>query len=501
MTESIASSAEEKIVRKDNKDSYKCYGLRKFLAIDEQVFFIQLAQKPAGKWLIAIIAMLAITPHLGYWYSASAILGAMLAVNYTKTRALILFIMTWFIALLADGLGDIDVLENISHVISQEQQSNLSPVVLAVGFLVLLFLVSACILHYVRKVPQSLLARHPLISLLTVELFLCVLGSQDFIKGELKVILWAAIFIFTTYLWFLSYAIVDQRSPNPPKQLLQMAVLRSFWSPSYLPFGKGAKYLQKHLSKTDHELGVTQLKGVKLLIWANVLHGISMLLVWIFMDQLLLPSLSEAIDLFLKGNPQSRLVNLATLILSTTRYSLNIAFWAGLFIGIARLAGYRLPRGCWRPLESRNLMEYFNRSHYYFKELLVDFFFFPTFFRYFRNHPRLRTFFATFMAAGVGNAIWHFFRDIDMIAMHGAINALNSFYSYIFYSTVLASGVGISQVRSTNQIRPVTTVSSRIYSFLTVWTFVVCMHIFSDGSRNHSLVERFSFLGSIFGVI
>lgn len=496
MMESITSSVDEKIVSKDNKFN----GLRKFLAIDERIFFIRLAQKPAGKLMITIIALFAITPHFGYWYSASAILGAMLAVSYTKTRALILFVMTWFIALLADGLGDVDVLENISHVINQEQQTELSSVVLAISFTTLLFFISFFVLHYVRKVPQSLFARHPLISLLIVEFFLCVLGSQDFIKGELRVILWAGIFTFTTYLWFLSYAIVDQRSPNPPKQLLQMAVLRSFWSPSYLPFGKGAKYLQKHLSKTDHELAITQLKAIKLLIWANVLHGISMLLAWVFMDQLHLPSLSEAIDLFLKGNPQSRFVNLATLILSTARYSLNIAFWAGLFIGIARLAGYRLPRGCWRPLESRNLMEYFNRSHYYFKELLVDFFFFPAFFRFFRNHPRTRTFFATFMAAGVGNAIWHFFRDIDLIAMHGVMNAIDSFYSYIFYSTVLAIGVGISQVRSTIAIRPAVTISSRIHSFLSVWTFVVCMHIFSDGSRNHSLSERLSFLGNILGV-
>jgi hypothetical protein len=146
-------------------------------------------------------------------------------------------------------------------------------------------------------------------------------------------------------------------------------------------------------------------------------------------------------------------------------------------------------------------MEYFNRSHYYFKELLVDFFFFPTFFRFFRNHPRIRTFFATFMAAGVGNAIWHFFRDIDMIATYGVINALNSFDSYIFYSIVLAIGVGISQVRSTTEIRPALTISSRIYSFSIVWTFVVCMHIFSDGSRNHSLSERLFFLGSILGVV
>jgi D-alanyl-lipoteichoic acid acyltransferase DltB (MBOAT superfamily) len=179
---------------------------------------------------------------------------------------------------------------------------------------------------------------------------------------------------------------------------------------------------------------------------------------------------------------------------------LNIAFWIGIFVGIARLAGYRLPRGCWRPLESQNLMEYFNRFQYYFKEMLVDFFFIPTFFKYFRNHPRLRMFFATFMAAGVGNGLWHFFRDIDLIATQGPINAFGTFASYIFYCIILATFVGISQVRVSMGIRPSSTKLGRIYSFILVWSFVTCMHVFSVDSINHSLGDRLLFLQSLFGV-
>jgi hypothetical protein len=77
-------------------------------------------------------------------------------------------------------------------------------------------------------------------------------------------------------------------------------------------------------------------------------------------------------------------------------------------------------------------MDYFNRFHYYFKELLVDFFFIPTFFKMFRNYPRLRMFFATFMAAGVGNAIWHFSRDINLVATVGPAASLETYTSYAF---------------------------------------------------------------------
>jgi hypothetical protein len=146
-------------------------------------------------------------------------------------------------------------------------------------------------------------------------------------------------------------------------------------------------------------------------------------------------------------------------------------------------------------------MDYFNRFHYYFKELLVDFFFFPTFFSTFRKHPRLRMFFATFMAAAVGNALWHFVRDIDLIARVGLATALKTYASYAFYCVVLATGVGISQIRVNSGIRPSPTLAGKLYSFIFVWSFVVCMHLFSDGSRQHSLGERLSFLTSLFGVI
>jgi hypothetical protein len=183
------------------------------------------------------------------------------------------------------------------------------------------------------------------------------------------------------------------------------------------------------------------------------------------------------------------------------KLSLQIAMWAHLFIGIARLAGYRLPRGSWRPLESRTLMDYFNRFHYYFKELLVDFFFVPTFFKVFRNHQRVRMFFATFMAAGVGNALWHFARDIDLISTWGPGAAVETYASYLVYSAVLATGVGLSQLRANLGHRPSPTLGGRIYSFCFVWSFVTCLHLFGDASRDHTLGERTSFLFSLFGFI
>jgi hypothetical protein len=174
--------------------------------------------------------------------------------------------------------------------------------------------------------------------------------------------------------------------------------------------------------------------------------------------------------------------------------------WGNLAVAIARIAGFRLPRATWRPLESRTMLDYFNRIVYYFKELMVDLFFTPTFFKYFKKNPGWRMFFATFMAAGVGNAIYHFIRDIEIVADIGVEALFVNYASYLFYSVVLASAIGISQVRLSMGYRPSNSVSGRVWSFFCVWGFVTVMRIFGDESRDHTLIERITYCAHLFGV-
>src|SRR5579864_6711728 len=101
----------------------------------------------------------------------------------------------------------------------------------------------------------------------------------------------------------------------------------------------------------------------------------------------------------------------ASMIYTFFHNMLEMAIFGGPIVAVARLAGYRLLRNTYRPLSATTLVEFWNRYYFYYKELLVEVFFFPTFFRCFQTHKRLRIFFATFMAATVGNFIFHFMRD------------------------------------------------------------------------------------------
>lgn len=473
---------------------------RRFLAIDERENFIARAQTLTGRLLICLTAITAVASYFPWWESALVVSAAMAAALAPTIRNPILFTATWLAAFLEMGLAENRILKDIAVVMQQEHVTTLSPILLAAAFLLLVMIASWGSLAMVRRRPKSFLARRPLVALLALEVLLFSLTTIDAMQGLPRVLLWSMLVVLTPYVWFLPYAIVDQRARDASPPLLQLALLRPFWSPSYLPFGKGAAFLRKKLSKTPREVAITQLKAVKLLLWSNALLALKTAMAWLFEGQMRIPSVEAALDAFLGSQPYPIAFGWSALILATANYALKIAMWAGLFIGIARLAAYRLPRGCWRLLESRTLMDYFNRFHYYFKELLVDFFFVPTFFAVFRKHPRLRMFFATFMAAGVGNAIWHFTWDIHLLATIGLVGAVETYSSYLFYCVVLATGIGLSQVRANMGIRPSPTFFGRCCSFLFVWSFVVCLHVFGDESRKHTLGERFSFLASLFGV-
>ena len=473
---------------------------RDHLAIEASETWIVALQTRLGLVVAAALSVCALQARLELWEAVLAVAAALLASRRPGWRTPVLLSATWLTAFLELGLGSSDTIEYLHPLLELAELPTSMAVGIGTGMLVFLLALIAAGLRWIRKRPHAWVARQPFLTLLLFEIFLAVLANQDFMPALARVVLWSFIFSLMPYIWYLPAAITDLRAKGGDSIVTQLGTLRPFWSPAHLPFGKGAAFLRKHLARNPRELAITQLKALKLLLWANVLIAIRSGLTVVFEEYFGIPSVASAMDAALNEQANSILLGWFALVLSTAKFSLQIAIWAHLFVGIARLAGYRLPRGSWRPLESRTLIEYFNRFHYYFKELLVDLFFLPTFMRAFRSNPRLRVFFATFMAAGVGNAVWHFMRDLNVVAELGIRLALESFSSYGFYCLVLAIGISISQVRANAGFRPGNTVFERLYSFLSVWGFVVCLHAFSDGSRNHTLLERLSFVARLFGV-
>lgn len=474
--------------------------LRTLFAIDENARVLAFAQTLTGRLVLVALfaAVLAIVKDAA-WPQVLMITGAAAACAYLpKYRAPILFGAT--VALLIGKPTFWFVTQNISDVMRQEQITRLSERTATFAALLVFFLCAWGTLEFARRRNASFLARKPVVALLCAVTLMLALACSPLLHGISRVALWSLLIVFTSYLWFLAYALVDQRSRDRSPHLFQLGVFHPFWGSTSTPFGKGAAFLRKMQAKNPQELAVTQLKALKLLVWSWLLLQLETLLVGLMEGRLHLPRIALVQAAFFEHHPYPLFIGWASLVWATGAAALSLAIWGHQIVALARLAGFRLPRNTWRPLESRTLVDFWNRYYYYFKELLVQFFFLPTFLRMFRNHPRLRVFFATFMAAGVGNAVYHFIRDIGLAASMGLWGAIESYTSYLFYCTVLATGIAISQARANAGFKPSPKLIGRVWSFFCVWAFVVCLHVFGDESRAHGLGERLSFMASLFGV-
>lgn len=119
--------------------------------------------------------------------------------------------------------------------------------------------------------------------------------------------------------------------------------------------------------------------------------------------------------------------------------------------------------------------------------------------RVFRSRfSRLRLFAATLAAAGFGNMLYHFFRDIDFLWMYGPWKAITGFRVYAFYTLLLGCGIGISQLRGHKPDRQGGFVRTRLQPAVAVIGFFCLVHIFDYTGRDHSITQHMRFLLHLF---
>ena len=118
-------------------------------------------------------------------------------------------------------------------------------------------------------------------------------------------------------------------------------------------------------------------------------------------------SIKEMAYQFSLGHEVSTLSVLLTSLLDLVSVVLVFAGIAHFKVGIWRICGYHIQPYFNKPWLATNLMHFWTRFAYYYREFLVRVFYYPVFFRYFRKHPDLRIFMASMAAAGLGNLISH----------------------------------------------------------------------------------------------
>lgn len=388
----------------------------------------------------------------------------------------------------------------VSAVLQQQGLDTILPARwLRAGTLLAFVPVVAAALLVARHARHHPLTRRPVLAQHVVYLTLLAVAVSPWLRGVPEALVWSALAVFSAYFWFLAYALIDQRHRRPQPLLLQFATFHPFFGSTTTPLGKGAANWSRVEPTSADDLAVTQLKGIKLLVWALVLEVVLRAFRRGAYGVLGIPTLRRAFETFVEtgATPAYGLLSVVT---NFPEQLLGIAVWGHVIIATARIAGFRLLRNTCRPLSSRSVAEFWNRFYYYFKEILVDVYFYPTYLRWFKRHRRLRIAFATFMAAGVGNFFFHFIRDNHLIAEHGVKGALVHSQTYGFYCLLLVAGIVLSQLRARRIPPEAGWLRGRFLPCLGVAVFY-CFLSFFDGPMRHAALDRhLAFLLQVLGV-
>jgi len=372
-------------------------------------------------------------------------------------------------------------------------------------YVIICFLMAWLYIILARKWSGHWLFERPVRNLLLLYIVMVVYASSVSLPSVIFLSLWSILIIAGKYLWFLAYALSERGKENHPFSLTDLMQFQPFWGNSNVPFPKSATYMQKIEAKSPLDLATVQIKGLKLMLWASV-----MLLGLVTFDQIVygshgflepflktmpvLPTAEQAITKYLMGKPFPRWICWLVLVANVIKKVLVISISGSLIIAICRMSGFNALRNTYKPLASRSIAEFYNRLYYYFKELLVEFFFYPTYFRFFKQHPRVRIFFATFAAAGFGNAIFHFLRDIIYIMDLSFWSALVNFQVYFLYCLILGTAIGLSQLRSMGRPPP----KQGVINSLFIWCFYCLVMILDEPIPSLSIIDYGSFMLNMF---
>jgi hypothetical protein len=365
--------------------------------------------------------------------------------------------------------------------------------------------VAAMIFWYASRFRDSWLSRRPVATLLTGFALTVLAASYLPRGGSLRTAAFDFLPVAGAYLWFLAYSLMDLSGKSPDPFHLQVGAYQPIWGSTNTPFPKGAAYLRRIEAKNPEQLAVAQLKGLKLLAWSVILD--------LFLSYFYVPFVHgflgiEYYDVLfhfsVMRSPFKWYMGWASLIAEFLEKMIEFSIFGHRIIAICRMAGFLALRNTYSPLSSRSIAEFWNRYYYYFKELLVDCFFYPAFLRYCKTWGRWRLFAATLAAAGFGNAFFHFFRDLNYIDALGFWRALAGFQSYIFYTVVLSVGIGISQMRTRNRDgKPYRFgwIRTRLVSPLCVAAFFCLLRVFDYTYKRYPISESFRFLAHLFNLV
>lgn len=371
--------------------------------------------------------------------------------------------------------------------------ASLAPLqLLAIAYLALMTLV---FFRMRRKYPQS----WPLPALFLLygvhlALILSPLGS-----GPLGLMLGVGLWAFGAYFWNIAFALRDASSTQSSPAWFQLATFHPYFGGSVIPLGLGAAHLRQRQVNDAESLARCQLKGIKLLLACWLAKGLLEALVAL-RQGCQLPEFGLVLHQHLEGQAvYPRSLCWLSLLEAFPEGMMKGFVLGNLFIGAARIGGFQLLQQVYQPWAARSIADYWNRVSYYYKETVLQLFFYPCYLRYFKGWPRLRQAFAIFMAAGVGNLLFHARLLVPQLLHLGALETLRGMRTYFCYCLILCAGLYLSQTHTAQQRAPLSW-KQRIGTLVSLFLFYSLLGVFDELYSLHGPWARCEFLAYLWGL-
>jgi hypothetical protein len=306
----------------------------------------------------------------------------------------------------------------------------------------------------------------------------------------------AAILAFTYSIWRIGFLLYSGKRGSMRRSGFadHLVYLLPAFGGSHIPYGKGYEYLASKRADSPPALRRSQLAGIKLLalawLWSPV-HLASVRLTHLLASAHAAPALGVA---------------WAAVFAEMVESTLRLTIKGHLIIGCLRLFGFNVFRNTYKPLLATSLVAFWNRYFFYFKELLVEFFFYPIYLRFFKQRPRLRIFAATMAAACIGNWYHHALERTIWASTHmDSLRSAPRLDSYLFYAFLLGIGVFVSMLREQNRrgkaVVPRSPAMARLVALRKiagVWLFFALIRIWDH--PDHSFWENTARFLALFGI-
>ena len=395
-------------------------------------------------------------------------------------------------------------------------------VVFDVGSLAAVILVLFAILWLVYRAAAgfaalpSILRRHPQIGLhLLYWGMLGLLSVVGPVGGAWRTVLFGVAVMTPFLLWRCGYLLFSGQYGRVTGTRFtdHLIYLWPAYGGNTTPYGKGLDYLSRCEARTPEQLLRSQLSGIRLILlgtlWGAVLFVLEGLVYgdgnaltrFVGGDKPAIPALGQLVK---QGSDAPFLAAWMSVYCELVKQVLRHAAGGHAIIGLLRIFGFNVFRNTYKPLLAESISEFWNRYYYYFKELLANFFFLPTFTRLgkaLRRWPKLRLLCAVFAAAFVGNLYYHLLQRAVSLAEGRLLPALAALDSRSFYCLLLAIGIYVSMLREQGRLgqgpRPAGV--RRVLRIFGVWTFFGLIFIW-DVRGQASFAARGDFFLGLFGL-